>query len=75
MYVTTIFPTKKNHTLEIPKEFYDKEIIVTAQTVSKYPDTNKEEQILELDKIFNKYRKINLSTFKFDRNEANNFDV
>ncbi len=74
MYVTTLFPTEKNHTLKIPKEFYDKEIIVTAQAVAKNDNEENGAELTEIEKLFGKYRKINLTNFKFDRNEANNFD-
>lgn len=74
MYVTTLFPTEKNHTLEIPVEFYDKEIIVTAQAVAKNDNKENGAELTAIEKLFGKYRKINLTNFKFDRNEANNFD-
>ncbi len=75
MYVTTVFPTQKNHTLDIPEEFYDKEIIITAQTVDQNDKNLNQQQFTDIENIFNKYRKIDLTNFKFDRNEANNFDV
>lgn len=31
MYITTIVPTKENHSVEIPEEFYGKEVIVEVK--------------------------------------------
>ncbi|MDX2189202.1 MAG: hypothetical protein SFY32_05000 [Bacteroidota bacterium] len=74
MYITTIIPTKENHTIDIPEEFYGKQIKVIAQPVSELTDKNTEKKLAEIESMFSKYKKIDLVNFVFDRDEANNFN-
>lgn len=74
MYIATIFPTKENHTINIPEEFYGKEILLTAQTVVASDHIKFADKLADVESLFSKYRKIDMSGFKFNREEANNFD-
>lgn len=73
MYVTTLTPTKESHTFDLPEEFYGKEIIVTAEPISSNITENKNHKISDIEAIFSKYKQIDMSNFKFDREDANDF--
>lgn len=73
MYTITLIPTRENHTVEIPEEFFGKEINIKFEekTDMQIPDENRINQIREK---YKKYKKIDMNRFKFDRDEANTFD-
>ncbi len=72
MYTQKFIPTKENHTIEVPKEFYGKEILITVVPLDA--EKSSSESLVEIEKTFAKYRKINMQNFVFDKEEANKFD-
>jgi hypothetical protein len=78
--IRTILKSDKNSlTLELPNDMVGKliEIIAfevdKAEAPKKVEEVEKSEKIAALNKALNKYR-VNLSDFKFDRDEANDYD-
>ncbi|MGG7662984.1 hypothetical protein [Dyadobacter sp. BHUBP1] len=71
-----IVPTSTTFTLTLPKEMIGKEIEVVASEV-KAPrvltELEKQQRIEAIEAIF-KDSRVDLSNFKFDRDEANNYD-
>lgn len=71
-----IVPTSTTFTLTLPKEMVGKEIEVVACEV-KAPrvltELEKQKRMEAIEAIF-KDSRVDLSNFKFDRNEANNYD-
>ncbi|MET7254385.1 hypothetical protein [Dyadobacter fermentans] len=71
-----IVPTSTTFTLTVPKEMVGKEIEVVACEV-KAPrvltELEKQKRMEAIEAIF-KDSRVDLSNFKFDRNEANNYD-
>jgi hypothetical protein len=71
-----IVPTSTTFTLTLPKEMIGKEIEVVASEV-KVPhvltELEKGQRIKAIEAIF-KDSRVDLSNFKFDRDEANNYD-
>jgi hypothetical protein len=58
-------PSKENPTISIPPEFYGKKVEILV-----YPfNTNSE----NIDNIFDKYL-YSFNNYKFDRNEANDYE-
>lgn len=74
MYSKTIIPTKENHTIDLPEEFFGKKILITVEAFDTEIKPPSEEKLAEIEKTFAKYKKVNLDTFNFNRDEANNFD-
>jgi len=71
MYITSFIPTSENHSIEIPKEFFGQKVSVEVKKT--IPIISKEERIRKIRSVFDGVR-INLSNFKFDRDEANDYD-
>lgn len=71
-----IVPTSTTFTLTLPKGMIGKEIEVVASEV-KAPcvltELEKQQKIEAIEAIFKDHR-VDLSNFKFDRDEANNYD-
>ncbi|MCF0073362.1 hypothetical protein LZD49_22985 [Dyadobacter sp. CY261] len=71
-----IVPTSTTLTMTLPEEVIGKEIEVVASEV-KTPhaltDLEKQQRLEAIKAIF-KDSRIDLSNFKFDRDEANNYD-
>ncbi|MBO9613981.1 MAG: hypothetical protein J7619_14855 [Dyadobacter sp.] len=71
-----IVPTSTTFTLTLPKEMIGKEIEVVASEV-KAPRTltelEKQQRQEAIEAIFRDNR-VDLSNFKFDRDDANNYD-
>jgi len=62
-------PSKENSTISIPPEFYGTEVEVLV-----YPFNNKNKDIGNLNDIFDKYL-FSFANYKFNRDEANDYDV
>ncbi|SEI44933.1 hypothetical protein SAMN05216327_101650 [Dyadobacter sp. SG02] len=71
-----IVPTSTTFTLTLPEEMIGKEIEVVASEV-KAPrvltELEKDQRMQAIRAIFKDYR-VDLSNFKFNRDEANNYD-
>lgn len=78
MIRTIIKPTKNSLTIRLPDNLIGKEVEVLAFELNA-PEADetiiidKEKRIKALEKGLNKYR-MDLSGFKFDREEANDYD-
>ena len=73
-----IVPTERQYILEIPESFIGKSVEVLAFEVDE-PDNeapqeeNKKERLKKIRSAFDGVR-VDLSNYKFDRDEANNYD-
>ena len=70
MLIKKFIASADNHTVEIPQEFYGKEIMILLDESKEIPPA------LSTNNLIEKYRslpRIDLKEFKFDRNEANNY--
>ena len=73
MYTEVIIPSQPTIMLTLPEEMVGKKITIKAEAVEeKYFDTEANRR-KKLQSIFDDCR-IDLSNFKFDRNEANNYE-
>ena len=68
-----IYPTENNYTLRLPDEMIGKEVEVIAFEIEKTPKKAAKNDLKDIQDIF-KGNKVNLSHFKFDRDEANNYE-
>ena len=75
-----IYPTENNDTLRLPDEMIGKQVEVIAFEIEKTPKTvvsdkmeRLKDSLLDLQSIF-KDNRVDISNFKFDRDEANNYD-
>lgn len=71
-----IVPTSTSFTLTLPKEMIGKEIEVVASEVNAprvLTELEKQQRMEAIEAIF-KDSRVDLSNFKFDRDEANNYD-
>ena len=72
-------PDKNSLTLNLPDNLVGKTIEVIAFEIdeavsgAKFPDTERSKRLEVIDKALAKYR-FDLSAFKFDRDEANNYE-
>lgn len=77
IYRQIITPSQDNINIPVPNEWKGMEIEVIAFPISasEYPKKEKSiaERRKEIDEIFDKHL-ISLANFKFDRDEANNYD-
>jgi hypothetical protein len=73
MFTKTITPKTASVTIDLPEEYIGKNIKVTAyiERREKLPRAKSVEEIRER---YSKFPKADLSKFKFDRDEANDFD-
>ncbi|MDR6803829.1 hypothetical protein J2Y45_001098 [Dyadobacter sp. BE34] len=68
-----IVPTTDSYMLNLPKEMVGKQIEVTAVEVSPTNPTDIDTRMQKLNDSLSKL-KVDLTNWKFDRNEANNYD-
>jgi len=77
MFVTTLIPDKNNHSIEIPEEYYGTKLTIVMNTVLENQRENTANQYLTKLELLNQsiegYR-IDMSNFKFDRNQANDYE-
>ena len=65
-----LIPSVENSTINIPVEFYGKEIEVLLYPFYK---TKSNQNISDIDKAFSKYL-YNFGNFKFNRDDANDYE-
>lgn len=73
MYTKTITPKTTSVTIELPEDYVGKEIKVTAYVERK----EKPARVRSLEEIrerYSRFPRIDMSKFKFDRDEANDFE-
>ncbi len=68
-----IYPTENNYTLRLPDEMIWKEIEVIAFEIDKTPKEAVSDKMERLSKSLDSLR-IDLSNFKFNRDEANDYE-
>ena len=68
-----IVPTTDSYMLTLPKEMVGKQIEVTAVEVTPTNSTDIDARMQKLNDSLSKL-KVDLTNWKFDRNEANNYD-
>lgn len=68
-----IIPTTDSYMLTLPKEMVGKQIEVTAVEVTPTNSTDIDARMQKLNDSLSKL-KVDLTNWKFDRNEANNYD-
>jgi hypothetical protein len=79
MIRTILRPNKNSLTLQLPDDLVGKTIEVIAFEIDqisspkKLEDTDRNKRIEAIDKALSKYR-FDLSGFKFDRDEANDYE-
>ena len=78
MYRQIFTPTETNNQITIPKEWYGMKVVVqafppTRSFSANNNDTEIEENNKRREEMLKKYS-FNMSDFKFDRDEANDYD-
>jgi hypothetical protein len=69
-----ITPTQSAVTVFLPEEMVGKTVEVIAFEIGVQPEkTTREERLAHIEAITGKHR-VDLRNFKFDRDEANNYD-
>jgi len=68
-----IFPTENTYTLKLPEEMIGKQIEIIAFEIEKAQLDSTKKSIDDIKAIF-KDNLINLGNYKFDRDEANNYE-
>lgn len=69
-----IFPTENTYTLHLPEEMIGKQVEIIAFEIEKTPPLAKKEKSIDDIKAIFKDNLIDLSNYKFDRDEANNYE-
>lgn len=73
MYTKTITPESTSVTIELPESFVGKHVRVTVY-VEKEDEPRKAPTLEDIERRYSRFPRIDMSKFKFDRNEANDFD-
>ena len=68
-----IYPTENNYTLRLPDEMIGQEVEIIAFRIEKTPKKSIENDLKDIQDIF-KNNRVDLKDFKFDRDEANNYE-
>ncbi|WP_353720550.1 hypothetical protein [Dyadobacter sp. 676] len=73
MYTKTITPETTSVTIELPENFVGEHVRVIA-VIERKEKPRKAKSLEEIRKRYSKFPEADLSKFKFDRDEANDFD-
>ncbi|PSL30297.1 DUF2080 family transposase-associated protein [Dyadobacter jiangsuensis] len=73
MFTKNITPKTTSVTIELPASFVGKHVKVTV-VVEKEEKPHKVATLEDIERRYSKFPRIDMSKFKFDRNEANDFD-
>ncbi|MET7259437.1 hypothetical protein ACWKW6_14030 [Dyadobacter jiangsuensis] len=73
MFTKNITPKTTSVTIELPESFVGKHVKVTV-VVEKEEKPRKVTTLEDIERRYSKFPRIDMSKFKFDRNEANDFD-
>lgn len=73
MFTKNITPKTTSVTIDLPPDFVGKNIKVTA-VIERREKPRKAASLEEIHERYSKFPRIDMSKFKFDRNEANDFD-
>ena len=69
MYRQIFVPTEKNHNVELPSELYGRKVEVIAFAIPE-EESHMQKPDITLNSFYDSIR-LDLSSFKFDRDEAN----
>ncbi len=73
MFTKTIVPKKKSITIDLPESFIGENVRLIA-IIEKDSDKELANSADKIQTIYAKYPKLDLSSFKFNRNDANDFE-
>lgn len=73
MFTKTIIPKKKSITINLPDSFIGENVRLIA-IIEKNDTDVLANSADKIQKIYAKYPKVDLSGFKFNRNDANDFE-
>lgn len=73
MFTKTITPKTTSVTIELPADYVGKNIKVTA-VVERREKPRRVQSLEEIHERYSKFPRIDMSKFKFDRDEANDFE-
>lgn len=73
MFTKNITPKTTSVTIELPSDFVGKNIKVTA-VVERIEKPRKAASLEDIHERYSRFPRVDLSKFKFDRDEANDFE-
>lgn len=73
MFTKTITPKSTSVTIDLPEDFIGKHVRVTA-VVEREKSRKTAASLKDIHERYSKFPRIDMSKFKFDRDEANDFD-
>lgn len=76
MYTKMIVPATRSVTIDLPENYIGEQVrlIAVVEKAIPYKESLEEERINQVKETYSKYKKTDLSNFKFNRDEANDFD-
>ena len=74
MYTKTIIPETRSITLDLPASFIGEQVRVIAVVEKDASASQEKERVNLIAKTYSVYPQVDLSSFKFNREEANDFD-
>lgn len=73
MFTKTIIPKKKSITIDLPENFIGENVRLIA-IIEKDEVEAVDNNSSRIQEIYSKYPSLDLSNFKFNRNDANDFE-
>ena len=73
MFTKSITPKTTSVTIELPADYVGKNVKLTA-VIERREKPRKAASLEDIERRYSKFPRIDMSKFKFDRNEANDFD-
>jgi hypothetical protein len=73
MYTKSITPESTSVTIDLPESFVGKHVKVTV-VIEKEEIPRKAPSLEDIHERYSKFPRIDMTKFKFDRDEANDFD-
>lgn len=73
MFTKTIIPKKKSITIDLPENFIGENVRLIA-IIEKDEVESVDNNSNRIQEIYSKYPTLDLSNFKFNRNDANDFE-
>ncbi|MBO9614858.1 MAG: hypothetical protein J7619_19300 [Dyadobacter sp.] len=73
MFTKSITPKTTSVTIELPADYVGKNVKLTA-VIERREKPRKAASLEEIHDRYSKFPRIDMSKFKFDRDEANDFD-
>lgn len=73
MFTKTITPETTSVTIELPQDFVGEDVKLTA-VIERRQKPREAVSLEDIERRYSKFPRIDMSKFKFDRDEANDFD-